>query len=94
MKTTIGSNNSLANRTFNVANILPNIYTKLTKDNFGIDTYMFKASASTADALSYRIIGSGNYNASTGVLTCYQCHPKATGSPHVCQYTVYCWHIE
>ena len=55
---------------------------------------MYKASASTSDALSYRIIGSGNYNASTGVLTCYQCHPKATGSPHVCQYTVYCWHIE
>ena len=93
MKTTIGSSNSQAARTFNVKSKLPDIYNKLSLINFALDATYITLSASVSAVNKY-IIGNGSYNKSTGILTCAETHGQAGSRPVVVNYIVYCYYID
>lgn len=91
----IGSSNSHAARTFNVASVLPNVYKNLTINNFAVSvtscTYYTQSGGT-----SYNNTIPSSYNASTGVLTCNKC--DAVSNPYqggaYCNYTVVCFYVE
>lgn len=84
----IGSSTSQSARSFNVKSVLPDVYDKLTLDNFGaVITYMYYGSGTPSLARGNLFSG---YNASTGVLsTAVECL-----NSNYLQFTVVCWYVE
>ena len=64
---TISSTNSLSSRSFNVKSILPNNYSNLTIDNFGITNVIAQWQSGKAHQQNYIF---NSYDASTGTLYC------------------------
>ena len=91
---TIGTTNSTAARTFNVTSILPDMYNKLTKNNFAVSNCYIATTRGGADSKNIYLINS--YNNSTGVLSCSRC-TAFTGTENwqaYIQYTIIAIYIE
>ena len=83
------SQNSKAERTFNVKNILPNDYSKLTKDNFALVNV--RIYYDTGGEAVYSFMPT-SYNATTGVLTCGASYTNGGGYRFFILYDVVCYY--
>ena len=89
----LGSSTTQLARTFNVANKLPNIYTKLTIDNFATKFRIDRYNTGSAETTSGYT--PNTYNNSTGVLSCSANRVYIGSSAYAyISYIVYCYYIE
>ena len=80
---------SRAERTFNIKNILPNDYTRLTKNNFALANVQQQYDSGGGEIYSYMPT---SYDASTGVLVCGASHSYASGYRFYIKYDVVCYY--
>ncbi len=87
-RVSIGSGDSVQQYTFNVKSKLPDVYSKLTVNNFALWVGMMYGGSGYAFSRTDPMIKS--YNASTGILTVAA---ECVADSHI-GYTVLCYYVE
>lgn len=89
-KVTIGSSNSQSSRSFNVANILPDVYQTLTLSNFAIEQAKVAYTSTSSSTSIADILLS--YDSSTGTLNCSASKVKLGVDAYVA-YTICAYYV-